>query len=464
MSLTTLATDSQNDVKVTLTVNDHHLLISNDNGSNETTTTTTSLELDLIYGVKETKDKQLEISIIECEQGQNENGSQQSTSITNFRDIGKTTWKQRTLVFDKLSAPEFATRLRQRVLPDVQPNQRVVAIINPAAGSRQALSQWNDTVKPMLVAAGYDTDTMSVTETKPNEQTRILVEQLGVKMISENANTTFIILGGDGTVHEVVNGLSDAYDRRVSWPSLPTFKLGIIPSGSGNALSLSLQLQSIEHATLRIIKQNTQPLRLVDVQLPIEQKRKLRIIVVMSWGFHAQLVSKARYLKPFVDNRRFSWVAMWLLYFLQHYAGELTMSQVQRYNKETKKFDDIQEEIVIKDEKFTYFAVTKQASLERGFTITPFASPATEDMDIILMRDASKEQLQSATIKAIQGGKHVDEEEYVEYYKAKELALKVRDATDICLDGEIASIPANSIVRLKVVGPSQGEPDFQTFV
>ncbi|CDH57606.1 hypothetical protein RO3G_16094 [Lichtheimia corymbifera JMRC:FSU:9682] len=463
MSLTTLATDIQNDVKVTLTVNDHHLLISNDNGSNETTTTT-SLELDLIYGVKETKDKQLEISIIECEQGQNENGSQQSTSITNFRDIGKTTWKQRTLVFDKLSAPEFATRLRQRVLPDVQPNQRVVAIINPAAGSRQALSQWNDTVKPMLVAAGYDTDTMSVTETKPNEQTRILVEQLGVKMISENANTTFIILGGDGTVHEVVNGLSDAYDRRVNWPSLPTFKLGIIPSGSGNALSLSLQLQSIEHATLRIIKQNTQPLRLVDVQLPIEQKRKLRIMVVMSWGFHAQLVSKARYLKPFVDNRRFSWVAMWLLYFLQHYAGELTMSQVQRYNKETKKFDDIQEEIVIKDEKFTYFAVTKQASLERGFTITPFASPATEDMDIILMRDASKEQLQSATIKAIQGGKHVDEEEYVEYYKAKELALEVRDATDICLDGEIASIPANSIVRLKVVGPSQGEPDFQTFV
>lgn len=463
MSLTTLATDIQNDVKVTLTVDDQHLLISKDNGSNETTTTT-SLELDLIYGVKETKDKQLEISIIECEQEQNENDSQQSTSITNFRDIGKTTWKQRTLVFDKLSAPEFATRLRQRVLPDVQPNQRVVAIINPAAGSRQALSQWNDTVKPMLVAAGYDTDTMSVTETKPNEQTRILVEQLGVKMISENANTTFIILGGDGTVHEVVNGLSDAHDRRVNWPSLPTFKLGIIPSGSGNALSLSLQLQSIEHATLRIIKKNTQPLRLVDVQLPIEQKRKLRIMVVMSWGFHAQLVSKARYLKPFVDNRRFSWVAMWLLYFLRHYAGELTMSQVQRYNKETKEFDDIQQEIVVKDDNFTYFAVTKQASLERGFTITPFASPATEDMDIILMRDASKEQLQSATIKAIQGGKHVDEEEYVEYFKAKELALKVRDATDICLDGEIASIPANSIVRLKVVGPYQGEPDFQTFV
>lgn len=461
MSLTTLATDIQKDIQVTLTVNDQYLEISSSNGSNETTTT--RLELDFIYGVRE-KDKQVAIDIVECQQEQQENGSQQSTSIANFRDIGKTTWKRRTIVFDKLSTPDFATRLRQRVLPDIQPHQHVVAIINPAAGSGQALSQWNDTVKPMLVAAGYDTETMSITETKPNEQTRILVEQLGVKMMSQNANTTFIILGGDGTVHEVVNGLSDAYDRRANWPSLPTFKLGIIPSGSGNALSLSLQLQSIEHATLRIIKQKTQPLRLVDVQLPIEQKRKLRIMVVMSWGFHAQLVSKARYLKPFVDNRRFSWVAMWLLYFLQHYAGELTMNHVQRYNKEIKKFDDIQDEIIVSDEKFTYFAVTKQASLERGFTITPFASPASEDMDVILMRNASKDQLQSATVKAIQGGKHVDEEDCVEYYKTKELSLKVHDATDICLDGEISSVPANSIVRLKIVGPSEGEPDFQTFV
>ncbi|KAI7860716.1 ATP-NAD kinase-like domain-containing protein [Circinella umbellata] len=374
------------------------------------------------------------------------------------------------------------------MLFDNKDDTRVFIVINPAAGAGQALSQWNTIVKPMLLHAGYNASQFQITHTLPKGKTRGLVEQLGVKMLTDKKKTIVLCLGGDGTTHEVVNGLSDAFDGR-EWQqqqqqgtegeetttTLPTFRLGIIPSGSGNAFSLSLKLESIEHSVLQVIKGKTQPFRLIDVSLNPDPevknnhtRVKRRILVVMSWGFHAQLVSKSRYLQPFMGNTRFSWVAMYLLLFLQQHQGELTMMDAQRYDSTRKEFVH-EGQVELKDKPFTYFLVAKQDSMERGFKIAPFASPATEDMDVVMMRDVNKEQLKAATIKVLDGGRHVDkedeeEENIVEYYKTPELLLRVKHASELCLDGEIVYLAAGGTVRLKMIGPSQGEPDFESFV
>ncbi|KAI9491806.1 ATP-NAD kinase-like domain-containing protein [Zychaea mexicana] len=465
-------------------------------------------ELKYIYGIdrnkKTTKGEPEAATIVihYCHvtdpQEKGEGGGEQT--ITNFRNAGIRLWERRTLHFQATTTADddttpFINEFRKLIYPtttttttttttrgDEKSTTRVMVMLNPAAGTRQALRQWETIVRPMLSTAGF-TD-FQVTHTQPNGKTRGLAEQLGVQMLKDKQKSTIVLcMGGDGTTHEVVNGLSDAFDKHV-WKEeeeeqeIPTFRLGIIPSGSGNAFSLSLNLESIENGVLQVIKGRTQPLRLIDVSLDPEpataasRKQRRRILVVMSWGFHAQLVSKSRYLQPFMGNTRFSWVAMYLMTFLQQHQGELTMKDAQRYDATRKAFVHEAADVVLKDKPFTYFLVGKQHSMERGFKIAPFASPTTGEMDVVMMRGVSREELKAATIKVLDGGRHVEEDDdddddgcgVVEYYKTPELLLRVKHGSELCLDGEIVDLAAGGVAHLKMIGPSQGEPDFQSFV
>ena len=492
MSFSTVAVDDLGTSVQLHVVDDTYLSIEPLSSNNENNDTQ-RIELKYIYGV----DKYI---IHYChvidpqEQQQRKEGGEAEKTITNFRTAGIKIWERRTLKFQKETLNEaFITKLRQLALPDNKDDTRFSVVINPVAGGGQAQSQWDTIVKPMLLVAGYKESQFQITHTLPKGKTRGLAEQLGVQMLTDKKKTIVLCLGGDGTTHEVVNGLSDAFDGR-EWQqqqlpqeeqargeqtTVPKFQLGIIPSGSGNAFSLSLKLESIEHSVLQVIKGKTQPFRLIDVSLDpdpevknnktgVKGSKKRRILVVMSWGFHAQLVSKSRYLQPIMGNTRFSWVAMYLLLFLQQHQGELTMIDAQRYDSTRKEFVH-EGEVELKDKPFTYFLVAKQDSMERGFKIAPFASPATEDMDVVLMRDVNQEQLKAATIKVLDGGRHVDkedeeEENIVEYYKTPELLLRVKHSSELCLDGEIIYLAAGGVVRLKMIGPSQGEPDFESFV
>ena len=58
-----------------------------------------------------------------------------------------------------------------------------------------------------------------------------------------------IVIGGDGTINEAVNGLI----RSGKSHYLP---LGLIPSGSGNAFASDLNLNSIDQAVENILKFN----------------------------------------------------------------------------------------------------------------------------------------------------------------------------------------------------------------
>lgn len=462
--------------KVVLSLDEGHIKIDAEGAKQQVV-----LENQYIYGLDWSKEeKKLEIHFCETLE-QRPSGSENKT-ISDFRNSGKTVWQRavRVFILEDNGDEEFVSQLRQRVLPSREPETRVFVVLNPFAGGRRAVTEWQEIVQPMLFKAGFSASNMSVTHTLPKGETRLLAEQLGLRILQGSEPAIVICMGGDGTIHEVVNGLSDAFERRAhDGQSPPSFFLGIVPSGSGNALSLSLDIQSPEHAALKIIKGRTQPLRLMDVAtgyvtsdqekwyeaVKYDKERRTRILVVMSWGFHAQIVSKSRYLRYFMGNQRFSLVAQILFLFLSQYTGELVMRGAKRYEPRNKAFLEEQSEIVIGEDQFTYFLISKQHSLERGFKIAPYASPSSPEMDVVMMRRASKEQLKAATIKVIQGGRHVDEAgDIVEYYKTSELLLRVKEQAELCLDGEIHSLAAKGVVRIKMIGPASGEPDFETFV
>ncbi len=91
----------------------------------------------------------------------------------------------------------------------------VLVVLNPVAGRGRAQGEWND-VRRRLTAAGVAFD--EAVTSRPLEAIEISEKEAG--------NFSCIVAaGGDGTVHEVANGLMRAGGRTA---------LGVIPLGSGD--------------------------------------------------------------------------------------------------------------------------------------------------------------------------------------------------------------------------------------
>ncbi|KAF7730695.1 hypothetical protein EC973_001644 [Apophysomyces ossiformis] len=387
-------------------------------------------------------------------------------------------WKLETQQYTSAQAEKLAEALKQHPsFHSLSLSTRFYVLINPAAGARQAEEQWRDTVRPMLEKAGLRH--FEVHETHAEDgQTRQQAAAIGRQILGDVTPTpaVVLVLGGDGTLHDVVNGLSDVVETNNINSARSRFRIGVIPCGSGNAFSHSLNLHTVSHATLRIIKGVTEPFRLMDVVLGsaptmgdldkavYDCQTQTRLLVVMSWGFHAQIVSRARKMDHTLGNVRFAMAAKELMNPLVDYIGTVIAVNARRYIGKDAEGSDPQgfgpqETVRWSPGQFTYFLVTKQHSLERGFKIAPFASHSSEEMDVIILREATAEQLTTASIKAFQGGRHVEEKD-AEYYKTSELFLQVYEPAEVCLDGEIQSLPANGVVHVKV---TKEEPYLEAF-
>ncbi|WP_404429177.1 diacylglycerol/lipid kinase family protein [Sutcliffiella horikoshii] len=116
-------------------------------------------------------------------------------------------------------------------------------IVNKMAGNGKGLRMWKETEK-FLVKRSV---TYHVSFTEYAGHAGKLIEN-----IDENLIHAVVVVGGDGTIHEVVNKLVHK-----------SVALGIVPAGSGNDLARSLRVPfDVEGALSRILKGSYQ---LIDV-------------------------------------------------------------------------------------------------------------------------------------------------------------------------------------------------------
>ena len=115
-------------------------------------------------------------------------------------------------------------------------------IVNPVSGKKKATKNLR-IVERMLMERGIEYEIHATCEVHDGESI--------ARRLSEQGETEFVVLGGDGTLHEVLNGLVD--------PSICT--LGLIPSGTGNDFAgmLGLPLDA-EKAMAIILKGQPQPI------------------------------------------------------------------------------------------------------------------------------------------------------------------------------------------------------------
>ena len=97
-------------------------------------------------------------------------------------------------------------------------------IINPVAGGGRGNSTWS-TVKAALDAAQLDYTPLF---TRDEEGATYLTMRLADRHAGR-PNETLIVIGGDGTLHQVVNGVLQSKNGRQH--PLP---IGYIPCGTGN--------------------------------------------------------------------------------------------------------------------------------------------------------------------------------------------------------------------------------------
>ena len=141
---------------------------------------------------------------------------------------------------------EWAAHVMQLAYHRTRPQRRVLIICNPFGGKGHAKKMLDDVVKPTFNAARC---TIHVVETKKRGDAYRSCESLDVSQYDALA-----CVGGDGTLHESLNGLACRTDaaHALTLPVVP------VPAGSGNGLFVSLHGTAVGfsavHACLSAIK------------------------------------------------------------------------------------------------------------------------------------------------------------------------------------------------------------------
>lgn len=218
----------------------------------------------------------------------------------------------------------------------------------------------------------------------------------------EKGERTFIIIGGDGTINEVINAIDDLTECR----------FGIIPAGQCNNFAKTLGFKTkIDKTLSRIL---TDEVLAVDYLLCNDRKA----VNTISLGLSSEV------LKNFHSKNKFK-----LLYFfsalkkLKKYAGiELIV-----------KADDVEYE------KYTYdeIAVCNGEFYGCNIRINPYAN-VTDKSANIMMFFSSADKKGKNLISLFNGGKHIYREDNKQMWAKTVEISNEENALQVCIDGELA--------------------------
>ncbi|KAG0236031.1 ATP-NAD kinase-like domain-containing protein [Mortierella sp. GBAus27b] len=360
----------------------------------------------------------------------------------------------------------------------------LLIVLNPHSGKKQGQDVLKTIVEPALIAAKKPFKVVESTaqghaQSYFFDNIKAIIVDLVQSLSSTNdsnggdtitrpksATLQVMVLGGDGTVHEIVNGVLRGVEGTpfISHEFRPSVQLSIIPTGTGNAISTSLGVADAQDALNRFLAGNSVPLRLINVSTRKSPespwKAQVYTVVVNSFGLHCATVYDSEEFRH-LGNERFKQAAMKNIENLKQYEGKLEFfGPVQTYDKNSQALisnasggnDDagLHEATTSLAGPFTYLLITKQASLEPGFTPTPLASTSDEWMDILAVQNAGQAELlsmfgQTAT------GRHIEQEK-VEYFKAKAVELEIPETSvkgRLCVDGEFMMIEGGPKGRVR---------------
>lgn len=233
-----------------------------------------------------------------------------------------------------------------------------------------------------------------------------ITEKVGdAKLIAEEAKyksfSTIVSVGGDGTLHEVVNGMVGGKQ-----------KLGVIPSGTGNDFIRALNIPFNTREALEVlVKQHS-------LSIDLGRLNGKYFVNFCSVGLDALIAQEANKIKKYFSS---------------------TYSYVIGTVKAISKFKSIKIDLVIDGERHSeeimLIAVCNGSYYGGGMKIAPEAQISDGKFDICIVRKMPKLKL-LFLFPTIFKGEHIKYKE-VKTYRGKYVEIFSKDNINVNADGEI---------------------------
>ena len=275
---------------------------------------------------------------------------------------------------------------------------KFIIIVNPYSGKKLGTKLLNK-VKPIFNASGID---LFIVETTFAGHAKELANQLDL-----NEFDGFLAIGGDGTLHEIVNGMLTRNDGK----KIP---IGIIPGGSGNSYMYDLGLTNPIHATKAILNRKT---RAVDVaRMEVNHVIKYAMNLV-GWGLVTDVGNKAEHYRWLGPSR----------YTI------LSVVEVLRHKSRSAKL--ILDDKKIEDD-FTFIIACNSIHVGKGMKMAPKARLDDGLIDLVVVKAGVTRIRLLQVLPKLFEGTHINEPE-VSYYQTSEFALIPEKDEILNIDGEI---------------------------
>jgi diacylglycerol kinase (ATP) len=287
--------------------------------------------------------------------------------------------------------------------------KQIYFIINPNARNGHCLKTWRE-VEIQLKNVGLPYIAFF---TEYAGHAKILSKQI----LNQNKDQKVVIaVGGDGTVHEVVNGLVN--DKNVT--------LGFIPGGSGNDFSRGFHIPSDPiKAVLVILRLWKKDAALVDVgKITTKHHADHFFINNMGAGFDAEISFEANRSKMKALLNKLSMGRLIYVYFL--------LKKVFTYKTSTIHLSIDGKMHIF--EKTWFVTVSNQPFYGGGMKIAPGAKPDDGLFDITIVHQLSRLKLLLVFI-SVFWGKHVHFRE-VKNFLGREISIQSDTDLYVHADGE----------------------------
>ena len=270
--------------------------------------------------------------------------------------------------------------------------------INPHGGQQKGPKLLKQ-ILPVFEAANLD---LTIIETTFAGHANELANQLDF-----DGFDGMIVIGGDGTMHEVVNGMLTRHDKK----QLP---IGLIPGGTGNSFMHDLELMNPIDAAKVIIGGNTRKIDGAEVKINHVTKYAFNII---GWGLVTDIGNNA-------EKWRWLGEARYTL---------LSIFEVMRYKPRTAS-------LILNDKKiiddFTFVLGCNTMYTGKGMKMAPKAKLDDGLMDIVVVRHGPSRLKLLTMLSQVYDGSHINSP-LLEYYQVSEFSLIPERDEILNIDGEV---------------------------
>ena len=275
---------------------------------------------------------------------------------------------------------------------------KFIITVNPHGGKKLGPRLLNR-VKPLFEAKGIE---LFVVETTFAGHAKELANQLNITEYDG-----FIGIGGDGTLHEIINGMLSRYDGR----KIP---IGIIPGGSGNSYMHDLQLTDPLKAAKAIINGKTRALDTAKVEVNHIIKYSNNMI---GWGLVTDVGNQAEHFRWLGTNR---YTILSVVEVLRHKSRPATLIM------DDKKIED----------EFIFIIACNSIHVGKGMKMAPKARLDDGLIDLIVIRSGVSRTRLLQVLPKLFDGSHINEPE-LEYYQTSQFSLIPETDEILNIDGEI---------------------------